>query len=213
METRLAVTAADSVGSDTVALTFESPAEFDAQPGQFVKLSATVDGESYARFYTLSSPDVTDTFEVTVGVSEGGGPFSRHLADLEAGDEIDVSGPFGSAHYEGEARVVVLAGGPGVGPAVGIAERALDDGNEAAVVYRYDGDAPAHEERLDALRERGAEVVITDGEIDEAVAEALTGDGDEQAFVYGFAEFIEQGLEAIRTAGVDTDTAKVENFG
>jgi ferredoxin-NADP reductase len=56
-------------------------------------------------------------------------------------------------------------------------------------------------------------VVITDGEIDEAVAEALTGDGDEQAFVYGFAEFIEQGLEAIRTAGADTDTAKVENFG
>jgi ferredoxin-NADP reductase len=213
METRLAVTAADSVGSDTVALTFESPAEFDAQPGQFVKLSATVDGESYARFYTLSSPAETDTCEVTVGVRAGGGPCSRHLADLEAGDEIDVSGPFGSAHYEGEARVVVLAGGPGVGPAVGIAERALDDGNEAAVVYRYDGDAPAHEERLDALRQRGGEVVITDGEIDEAVAEALTGDGDEQAFVYGFAEFIEQGLEAIRTAGADTDTAKVENFG
>ncbi|MFC6723984.1 FAD-dependent oxidoreductase, partial [Halobium palmae] len=114
METTLQVTAVDSVGPDTVALTFESPAEFEAEPGQFVKLSATVDGEEYARFYTLSSPDVEGTFEVTVGVSEDGGPFSRHLADLDVGDELGVSGPFGSDHYEGESRVVVLAGGPGV---------------------------------------------------------------------------------------------------
>jgi cytochrome-b5 reductase len=213
METRLTVTAADTVGPDTVALTFESPAAFDARPGQFVKLSATVDGESYARFYTLSSPDVDGTFEVTVEVSEEGGPFSAHLAGLEPGDGIEVSGPFGSAHYEGESRVVVLAGGPGVGPAVGIAERALDDGNEAAVVYRYGGDAPAHEARLDELRERGADVVVTDGEIDAAVAEALTGDDGEQVFVYGFAEFVDAALEAVRTAGVDADAAKVENFG
>ncbi|MFC4358842.1 FAD-dependent oxidoreductase [Halobium salinum] len=215
METTLTVTAAESVGPDTVALTFQSPETFDAQPGQFVKLSATVDGEGYARFYTLSSPNVTDTFEVTVGVSEDGGPFSRHLAQLEPGDELEVDGPYGSDHYEGEARVVVLAGGPGVGPAVGIAERALDDGNEAAVVYRYDGDAPAHEARLDALREQGADVTVVgpDGDLTDAVADALTGDDGEQTFVYGFAPFVDEALEAVREAGGADETAKVENFG
>ena len=214
MDATVTVTAVEDVGPNTVVIRFESPAGFEALPGQFVRLSAEIAGEGYDRFYTLSSPGVVDTFELTIGVDpEEGGPFSGYLASLEPGDGVEMSGPFGDAHYEGEARSVVLAGGPGVGPAVGIAERALDDGNEAAVVYRYDGDAPAHEGRLDALRQRGGEVVITGGEIDEAVAEALTGDGDEQAFVYGFAEFIEQGLEAIRTAGVDTDTAKVENFG
>lgn len=215
METTLSVTAVDSVGPDTVAITFQSPDEFAAEPGQFVKLSATVDGEDYARFYTLSSPNVTDTFEVTVGVSEDGGPFSHHLATLEVGDELGVSGPFGSDHYEGESRAVVLAGGPGVGPAVGIAERALDDGNEAAVVYRYDGDAPAHEERLDALREQGAHVVVVDpgADIGVAVADALTGDDGEQTFVYGFADFVDDALEAVREAGAEDETAKVENFG
>jgi ferredoxin-NADP reductase len=209
------VTSIDSVGPDTVAITFQSPDEFDAQPGQFVKLSATVDDEDYARFYTLSSANVTDTFEVTVGVSADGGPFSHHLATLEVGDELGVSGPFGSDHDEGESRAVVLAGGPGVGPAVGIAERALDEGNEAAVVYRYDGDAPAHEERLDILREQGATVAVVDPdeELTDAVAEALTGAAGEQTFVYGFAPFVDAALEAVRVAGGEDETAKVENFG
>ncbi|SEO40038.1 Ferredoxin-NADP reductase [Halogranum amylolyticum] len=212
MDATVTVTAANPVGPDTVAIEFESPEGFDAEPGQFVKLSATIDGEGYARFYTLSSPDVSDTFEVTVGIdSEEGGPFSEFLADLGEGDEVAMSGPYGSDHYEGESRVVVLAGGPGVGPAVAIAERALADGHEAAVVYK-DGD-PAHEERLTALEAADAEVVVTDGDITDAVAEAVTGAEGEQVFVYGFAAFVDEALEALEAAGGDVDGTKVENFG
>ncbi|ELZ86503.1 flavodoxin reductase family protein / cytochrome-b5 reductase [Haloferax elongans ATCC BAA-1513] len=214
MDATVTVAAVRDVGPDTVAIEFETPAAFEAEPGQFVKLSATIDGESYARFYTLSSPGVTDTFEVTVGIDpEEGGPFSHHLESLAAGDDIDLSGPFGNSYYDGDARVVVLAGGPGVGPAVGIAEAARADGNEAAVVYV--DDAPAHEARLDALREEGASVVVTDDEADlaDAVADALTSAEGEQVFVYGFAGFVEAATDAIEAAGGDADAAKVENFG
>ncbi|MDQ2054038.1 MULTISPECIES: FAD-dependent oxidoreductase [Halobellus] len=212
MDATVAVGAVRDVGPQTVALELESPDGFDAEPGQFIKLAATVEGEEYARFYTLSSPGVDDTFEVTVGVDpEEAGPFSQFLLDLEAGDELDISGPFGQSYYEGEARVVVLAGGPGVGPAVGIAEAAVDDGNEAAIVYQTD--TPAHESRLDALREAGASVVVVDGAIDEEVAAAVTGADDEQVFVYGFAAFVEDATAALDVAGVDPDDAKVENFG
>ncbi|WP_148413134.1 FAD-dependent oxidoreductase [Haloferax sp. KTX1] len=214
MDAIVTVAAVSDVGPGTVAIEFETPDGFEAEPGQFVKLSAEVDGESYARFYTLSSPGVGDTFEVTVGIDpEEAGPFSRHLDSLVAGDDVEVSGPFGRSYYDGESRVVVLAGGPGVGPAVGIAEAAVADGNEAAVVYL--DDAPAHEERLSALRDDGASVVVTgDGsDLADAVADALTGDEGEQVFVYGFADFVENATDAVEAAGGDADAAKVENFG
>jgi len=212
MDATVTVTETQDVGADTVALAFETPEGFEAAPGQFVKLSAEIDGESYARFYTLSSPNVAETFEITVEIDpEEAGPFSEHLVALSAGDSIEMSGPFGSDYYEGEPRVVVLAGGPGIGPAVGIGERALDDGNELAIVYQ--DDAPAHESRLTALREAGASVTITDGEIDDAVASALTGDADEQIFVYGFQSFVTEATDAVEAAGGNTEGIKIENFG
>jgi len=198
------------VGPDTVAIDFETPDDFDAQPGQFVKLTLTVDGEDVSRFYTISSPTVEDAFEITVGIDPDG-ELAPQLGALEAGDGVRIAGPFGSDYYEGESRVIVLAGGPGVGPAVGIAERALDDGNEAAVVYQ--DDAPVHETRLDALAEAGALVSVIDSgaSLTDPVAKAVEDGG--QVFIYGFADFLDAATEALDAAGVGTDDAKVENFG
>ncbi|MFC7077407.1 FAD-dependent oxidoreductase [Haloarcula halophila] len=207
-ERSLPVTAVRSVGPDAIAIDIETPAEFDAQPGQFVKV--TLPGEDESRFYTISSPDVEGTFEMTVGIDPDGEVAPR-LAELAAGDDLLVAGPFGSDYYEGESRAVVIAGGPGVGPAVGIAERALADGNEAAVVYQDDD--PIHVDRLDALREAGAVVHLLgdDEELTEAVADAVADGG--QVFIYGFADFLDAATAALGAAGVDADDAKVENFG
>jgi ferredoxin-NADP reductase len=214
MDTTATVSAVETVGRDTYALSFDAPDGFDAEPGQFVKLGTEIDGESEARFYTLSSPTVGDSFEVTVGIDpEEGGEFSTFLAAAEAGTEMTLSGPFGDQHYDGGARAVVIAGGPGVGPAVAIAERALDDDAEAAVVYR-DNDV-SHADRLDRLVERGVAVHLLDAdeELADAVAETLTGDDGETAFVYGFADLVADAQSAIEAAGGDADAAKVENFG
>ena len=214
MDTTATVSAVETVGHNTYALRFHTPDGFTAEPGQFVKLGTDIDGESVARFYTLSSPTVGDTFEVTVGIdSEEGGDFSAFLADAEAGTEMTLSGPFGDQHYDGDSRAVIIAGGPGVGPAVAIAERALDDGAEAAIVYR-DGDV-SHADRLDDLRARGAAIhtLAAGASLDDAVAEALTGVDGETVFVYGFAALVADATAAVETAGGDADAAKVENFG
>jgi ferredoxin-NADP reductase len=210
MATEVSVAAVRAVGPDAVALDISTPEEFDASPGQFVKLTASPGGEEESRFYTVSSPRVGDTFEVTIEIDPDGalGPW---LADREPGDTLTLDGPFGNTYYEGEQRVVVLAGGPGVGPAIGIAERALEDGNEAAVVYRDDD--PIHADRLDALEERGAFVAVLGAEASmvDAVGAALADGG--QVFVYGFADFLDDAIDAIGAAGGDPDRAKVENFG
>jgi ferredoxin-NADP reductase len=209
-DTPVTVDAVREVGEHAVALDFETPSSFDAAPGQFVKLTLRVDGGEESRFYTISSPDVEDTFEITVEIDPDG-EIGPELAGLAPGDEVRASGPFGNAYYEGEEEVLILAGGPGVGPAIGIAERALDEGKDTAVVYR--DDHPIHQSKLTALDERGTFVrILADGEsMDEAVREVLTD--RTQVFVYGFADFLDAATGAIAAAGGEPDAAKVENFG
>jgi len=209
-DTECRIAAVRDVGPDTVAIDIETPAGFSARPGQFVKLTFELEDDEESRFYTISSPDVEGTFEITVGIDPDG-TVAPELAELAVGDSVTVAGPFGSDYYEDEPRAVILAGGPGVGPAVGIAERALEDGNDAAVVYQ--DDAPVHEDRLAAIEERGAFVRVLSGEqaLTDATATALADGG--QLFVYGFADFIDAAMAAIEAAGVDTEDAKIENFG
>lgn len=210
--TETPIRAVRHVGPDAIALDIQTPEGFDARPGQFVKLSLDIDGERQSRFYTLSSPSVTETFELTVEIDEEGDVGPR-LAALESGESVTVAGPFGNAYYEDEFRTTILAGGPGVGPAIGIAERTLEDGGEAAVVYRDDD--PIHRDRLDALGEAGAFVSVIDEteDLTEPVESALAGTADEQVFVYGFAEFLDAATDALQTVGGNPDRAKVENFG
>ncbi len=215
-ETSVTVTVVRDVGQNAIALDVETPEEFDAAPGQFVKVVLTLDGEEESRFYTISSPTVEETFEMTIEIDPEG-ELSPQLRELSEGDKIIIAGPYGNAYYEGESRVCLIAGGPGIGPAIGIAERALADGGEAAVVYR--DDEPIHEERLAELEANGATVVVLDGSegLSEAVEVSLAELGADiestQVFVYGFAEFLDDAMDAIGAAGGEPDRAKVENFG
>jgi ferredoxin-NADP reductase len=209
--TEVEVKAVRNVGKGTITLEIESPPGFDAQPGQFLQVAGTVDGERVTRHYTLSSPDAVETFDITVGVDPEG-DLSPWLAEREAGETVTVSGPFGNSYYEGEPRVILLAGGPGVGPAVGIGARALADGGDVTIVYR--DDEPAHEEQLRELEADGATVVVTEESLteSEAVRDVLSR-ADGQVFVYGFAEFLSEAHEVLAATGHDPDDAKEENFG
>jgi Flavodoxin reductases (ferredoxin-NADPH reductases) family 1 len=68
MEETVIVEETQSVGPQTVAITMQSPSALTAEPGQFLRVTATIDDEEYSRFYTISSPDVDDTIEITVGI-------------------------------------------------------------------------------------------------------------------------------------------------
>ena len=225
------------VGPDTVAVTLEAPPGFDARPGQFVQLRATVDdaegedggeddggrdddgdggkeeGAAVTRHYSISSPVVDETFELTIGVDPEG-TLSPWLAGVSPGATVEVAGPWGRVYYADEPRVVVLAAGPGIGAAVGVAERAVIEGGSAAVVYR--SAVPVHEDRLSALASVGADVRVTadDAAFEAAVASLLESqDAESQTFVYGFEPFVEDAREAILATGGDPDSAKVENYG
>lgn len=203
------VRSVESAGPDAVAIAFETPPDFDGSPGQFVRLSATIDGEVVQRFYTLSSPDVEESFEVTVAVDPEGS-LAPWLADREPGDTVTVSGPYGDHFYVGEQSVVVIAAGPGIGPAVGIGERALREDQPVAIVYPEGH--PIHRERIEALEDGGATIVTFEDDLESAVAEA-TGAVDGVPYVYGFEGFVSAAANALEAVGIDPEDAKIESFG
>lgn len=210
--TEVRVRNVSNVGPDTVALVIESPSGFNASPGQFVQIGDTVGGEKIVRHYSVSSPYNRNSFEVTVRVDPGG-DLTPKLASMEEGDKLEVAGPFGRKYYEGEKEVVVLAGGPGVGPAVGIGERAADEGGKVGIVYK--DDKPSHEARLKRLVERGGVIKITEDcdfdDFKDSVSEVLNKIPG-QMFVYGFRNFVEKAIRAIEESDKKPGEAKIERF-
>jgi ferredoxin-NADP reductase len=210
METDVRVASVETVGPDTVAVELETPEGFDAHPGQFVKLSTELDGDVENAFYTISSPYMTDTFEITV-VADEDADLGQWLAARDPGEDVDMFGPLGDTHYEGESSVVCLAGGPGIGPCLAVAERVVQNGGDVSLLYQ--DDEPVHEDRLEALEEAGATVRVTN--LDTPLAD-VTGDaleGDAQVFVYGFDDFVGEARDLLEATGREPDDAKVENFG
>jgi ferredoxin-NADP reductase len=203
---QVTVAAVEEVGTRTVALEFETPERFDAEPGQFLLVRATVDGVEETGYYTLSSPDTAETMEVTVEyVPEG--TLAPWLAECTAGDELEIEGPFGDVRYTGDGDAVVLAEGPGIGPAVGIAERALREGHDATVVFW--GEEPPHRERLDALEDDGATILVVESLRD--ASGALGEAGDATVYIFGFESFVRDAKTVAEGAGFDD--VRAESFG
>lgn len=198
----------EGVGQDTVAIEFETPDGFEGAPGQFISVQATVDGVKEASYYTISSPRVSDVFEITVAIDPEGalGPW---LADREAGDEVEIKGPFGGIQYTGHEPVVVLAEGPGIGPAVGVGERARGVDQNAIVVYY--GHQPPHRTRLNELEDDGATVVITES-FNDAI-DVLASVTNEGVYVFGFEQFVKDTKEVVDGTDVDDEDAHIESFG
>jgi 3-phenylpropionate/trans-cinnamate dioxygenase ferredoxin reductase subunit len=209
--TEVAVEEVRSVGDDTVAIDLSNPEGWEITPGQFVQVGLGVGEDFVVRHYTVSSPYSDGGFEITVGVDPDG-ELSPHLAELETGDYVSVDGPFGRAYYEGEKNVVVLAGGPGVGPAVGIGERVADEHAAENIVVVYVDEEPAHIDRLGVLRGDGATVEILGDEARLSDAVAETVEDGAQVFVYGFEGFLREAKDALEKAGYEGE-AKLENFG
>lgn len=199
----------ESVGPETIALSISTPESFDAHPGQFVLIRAEIDGEEETGYYTISSPDVTDAFEITVGVDPDGtlGPW---LADRSAGETLAFDGPFGDVEYTGGDDAVVLAAGPGIGPAVGIAERALQEGRE--VELRYKGASVPHRDRIDAVADAGGTVTIGES-VTDVTARIETAAAERTVYVFGFAGFVEAVKDELEDAGVSLDDVEIESFG
>jgi ring-1,2-phenylacetyl-CoA epoxidase subunit PaaE len=118
---------------DAVSLTFAIPKEladdYSFNPGQYLTLRTTMDGEEVRRSYSICSGPDDGELRIAVKKVDGGAFSSWAADDLKTGDELDVmtpTGRFGVAHAADQARVYVgFAAGSGITPILSIVKGVL----------------------------------------------------------------------------------------
>ena len=102
---RLSVSDLRRESPDAVSLTFAIPKElagdYSFNPGQYLTLRTTMDGEEIRRSYSICSGPDDGELRIAVKKVDGGAFSSWAADDLKAGDELDVmtpTGRFGVAH-------------------------------------------------------------------------------------------------------------------
>lgn len=119
----------EKVSPDTFRFRFELPSSkhrLGFEIGQYVYLSARIDGEFVKRPYTpITLDDTEGYFDLLIKIYPSG-KMGQHLSSLSLGHAVDVSGPVGNFLYRGDglfqvravekrvSQLVLIAGGSGL---------------------------------------------------------------------------------------------------
>ena len=207
---------------------------FAFMPGQFLTLSAEVEGERARRSYTIaSSPTRRSHVEITVKREEQG-LISRHLHDRVAvGDPLEVSAPSGVFTFTGAEAdsIVLIAGGVGITPMMSIT-RYLTDSSFPGDIYLLVGARTTRDfifrEELEYLQKRHAKLHLAaameraagtswmghQGRISkEFIARAVPEIARRRVHLCGPPPMMEAAKAALAELGVPKDQVKAEAFG
>ena len=232
----------DAAGS--VAITFAIPEadkeRFAFEPGQFLTLRATINGQEVRRNYSICCPrsrlDTQGELEIGVRPVENG-VFSNWAAtSLKAGDTLQVMPPDGRFVVKKKRALhrVGFAAGSGITPILSIAATTLEEQPETKFTLVYGNrrmSSVMFNEALQDLKDRyrdrltlihilsrqAQEVDLLQGRIDgdkvRAVIEALLPVGSmDEVFICGPDAMIEATETALVEAGVPAERIRTERF-
>jgi ring-1,2-phenylacetyl-CoA epoxidase subunit PaaE len=226
----LTVSRIDAEAAGAVALSFQIPdalrATFAFQPGQFLTLRATVDGQDVRRSYSICSPTrlLRDKGELQVGIRPvDGGVFSNWAAQ-----QLKVVKRPRALHRVG------FAAGSGITPILSIMASTLEEQTESKFTLVYGNQRMASvmfNEALQDLKDRFAdrltlihilsrqaqEVPLLEGRIDgdkvRAIIDALLPvKSMDEVFICGPEGMIEATEAALLQAGVPANRVHTERF-
>lgn len=122
-----------------------TPVRFE--PGQFMTISATVQGQTVQRCYTISSPP-TRPYLLSITVKRvPGGIMSNWLHDnMKPGSQLRAYGPSGSftpTAAPGATKSLYLSAGSGVTPLMSMTRASVDLGLDRDIVFVHSARTPA----------------------------------------------------------------------
>ena len=227
-----------------VAITFAIPEaereRFAFEPGQFLTLRATIDGQDVRRNYSISSPRsrLAREGELEIGIRPvEGGLFSNWAARaIKAGDTLQVMPPDGRFVVKKKRAIhrVGFAAGSGITPILCIAASTLEEqpdskftliyGNRRMSTVMFNEDLQDLKDRfrdrltmIHVLSRQAQEVDLLQGRIDgakvRAIIDALLPVGSmDEVFICGPDEMITATENALVEAGVPADRIRTERF-
>ncbi len=225
---------------DSVSLAFAVPPCLDEafafQPGQYLTVRATIDGEECRRSYSICSSAGEGELRIAVKKVEGG-RFSRLANDvLRQGALIEVAPPEGrfTADIGASRHYAFFAAGSGITPVISIIGSALaaSAGARATLVYgNRTASSIMFRQAIDELKDRylgrlavfhvlsreSQEIDILNGRVDgdriALFARNIVPPKDVDAyFLCGPFGMIEEGRKALIAAGVEPSRIKAELF-
>jgi len=227
-----------------VAITFAVPPAqreiFAFEPGQFLTVRATIDGQDVRRSYSISSPRslLTRHGELTLGIRPvEGGVFSNWAAtELKAGDTLKAMPPDGrfTVHKPRAVHRVGFAAGSGITPILSLMASTLEESPTTKFTLVYGNrrmGSVMFNEALQDLKDRYAdrltlihilsrqaqEVPLLEGRIDGDKVRALIDTllpvaSMDEVFICGPEAMIEATEKALLDAGVRPDRVHTERF-
>ena len=228
----------------SVAITFDIPSQslekFHFEPGQFLTLRATVDGQDVRRNYSISSPrsQLLNHSELEIGIRPvEGGVFSNWASTkLKAGDKLNVMPPEGRFTIKKPRAIhrVGFAAGSGITPILSIAATTLEEQIESKFTLIYGNrrmSSVMFNEALQDLKDRfpgrftmihilsqqAQEVDLLQGRIDagkiKAIVDALLpAKSMDEVFICGPEAMIEVTEKALIDSGVPANRVHSERF-
>ncbi|MBV2262227.1 MAG: 2Fe-2S iron-sulfur cluster binding domain-containing protein [Thauera sp.] len=240
----LAIKRVSPEAAGAVAITFAIPEaereRFAFEPGQFLTLRATIDGQDVRRNYSISSPRsrLAREGELEIGIRPvEGGLFSNWATRaIKAGDTLQVMPPDGRFVVKKKRAIhrVGFAAGSGITPILSIAATTLEEqpdskftliyGNRRMSTVMFNEDLQDLKDRyrdrltmIHVLSRQAQEVDLLQGRIDgpkvRAIIDALLPVGSmDEVFICGPDEMITATETALVEAGVPADRIRTERF-
>ncbi len=203
-------------------------------PGQFLTLSAEIDGKVVRRSYTIASSPTQNHYAAITVKREEHGVFSRFLHDrVQEGDTLEVSAPNGKLTFTGEEHdsIVLIAGGVGITPMMSVIRYLTDIGwhREIFLLFscRTTSDFMFREE-LEQLQQRHANLNVyasmtrNDGAIwmglkgrftKEIIEHLVPGLAKRRVHLCGPPPMMAAVSEMLTAVGVDSGQIHTEAFG
>jgi ring-1,2-phenylacetyl-CoA epoxidase subunit PaaE len=226
---------------DSVSISFTIPdrlkTDFRFQPGQYLTLRSTIEGEDIRRSYSICSG--IDDQDLRVGIKKvNGGAFSTYANDvLSVGDSIDVmppAGRFSPSKAEGKRHILGVAAGSGITPILSIIRSLLYRENETNVSLIYGNQTSSSvmfAEEIEDLKNRyigrlsvvhilskeAQDIDLLSGRItSEKLYQLATGsiefDSVSEAFLCGPEAMVKDATAALTKLGLGADKIRFELF-
>ncbi len=129
------------ISEENYLLKLEKPENFSFKPGQFVGITAEINGEKVKRFYSIASLPEED-FLLFYIRRVPNGKMSNYLAEVPIGKEVEVDGPYGHFTLDRSKsnKVYFIAAGTGIAPMRPLVYEALKQGKKVTLVHqeKYD---------------------------------------------------------------------------
>ena len=202
---------------------------FRFEPGQFVSLSAPINGRSITRAYSLAGVADGNRFEICLNRVDGG-LFSPWLFSQPPGKLVELAGPLGYFVWRkpiGDS--ILVATGTGIAPFRGMIRHAiLNDGSsksmtlvfgvrrELNVLYRDEFEGLAGQSRsfrfLPTLSRGDDSWSGRRGHVQEHVLEALGDRRDVDVYICGLKAMVDDLRLRLKAAGLDRKRIVYEKF-